>query len=468
MHKHGITIPAVLDEARLQGMHEAALAMLDKTGMFVANEEIREALAARSGFVLDGHRVRIRPAAVEAWMAAFRKDSAENRPEPIEERICRVADRPAWVVERDHCATRPSLREDAIAGAKLIRMLESRGVRGATPCVPTDVPLALQPFEQFMIGAAYSSGGGLTANVCDIPTERYIREMNSVYGRGKHISVWYPSPLSFSGDSVDMIWHFRHDTDSTFVGSMPIMGLTGPCDPVGTMTLAMAEAVGGATILTELLPDVVAGIFPHPQPANLRTGTIVLGSPEWELLELMHRDVIQWYGGNMTTKLIHTMSNLPDAQAQIEHSQGALLGALGGYKVFEAVGQLAIDGVWCPVQLLLDLDIIDHAHRITRGADSGAGLDVANLADVVDRVVREDITFAESETTVPNIGSQYWEPALLHRMDAPAWRDSDMGDLLDAAQTEADRLIGEYDFDPPLDILKELNSIYTRAKDELG
>ena len=460
----------VLDSAQLARMHDAALAMLARTGMKVDIEEMRIELARCPGFAVDGARVRIGEKPVQDWMAAFRQFHASQPPAPaleIGRYTYHVSDRPTWIVDRDHVAVRPLLRQDAIEGAKLLHVLAAQGVQGVTPGVPTDVPSALQPMEQFLIGAQYAGRGGQTCDVTDLRTARIIRDMNRVYGRELHMSAWCPSPLIFAGTEVDILWQFRREIKGTMAGSMPIMGLTGPCDPIGIMTLAMAEAVGGAAILHALLPGIPVSIFPHPEAADMQTGCMVLGSPEWELLDLMHREVIEFYGGRWNMKMLHTTASLPNAQVQIEHTTGALLGVLGGYTEFDALGELALDQVWCPAQLLLDLDIVAHEARVARGAASGAGLELERLPDIVDEVIREDMLFAAHETTVANLRTQYHRPSLLQRLGRPQWTDAGMPSVLRAAQARVDELISTYSYEPPADILRELRAICDKAKTAL-
>ena len=74
----------VLDSAQLARMHDAALAMLARTGMKVDIEEMRIELARCPGFAVDGARVRIGEKPVQDWMAAFRQFHASQPPAPAQ------------------------------------------------------------------------------------------------------------------------------------------------------------------------------------------------------------------------------------------------------------------------------------------------------------------------------------------------------------------------------------------------
>jgi trimethylamine:corrinoid methyltransferase-like protein len=466
-----LTIGRVVDEATAAQMHAAAREILARTGMAVEHPDILAEITRHAGFTLKGGRVCIAPDEVDRWTDAFRRRCGTPPPRSDEtdpsQFTYSASDRHLWMVERDHTTVRPMRRDDVIEGTKLITALASRGVRPCCAGVPTDVPFALQPVEQFMIAAEYSPGGGWTSQVTDIPTAEVVRELGSVYGRELHLSAWCPSGLRLTGPEVNIIWHFRRDVKSIAVGTMPTMGITGPCDPIAVTTFSLAECIGGAVILAAVLPGVPTAISSHPEPADMQSGQLLLGTPEWELLDLMHRDVLGWYGVCRSFKMTHTCASVPDAQVQVERATSALLGVLSGYTDFGPIGQLGLDEVWCAAQVLLDLAIIADAARIARGVESGEGLELDRLPEVVDEVVRGGLIFAEHESTVRNMRRQYHRPGVFRRMNRAQWMGAGMPSVLGDAQRQVDRLVASYHYEPPQDILRELRKIAARARERL-
>ncbi|MBN1673975.1 MAG: trimethylamine methyltransferase family protein [Kiritimatiellae bacterium] len=464
----------ILERATLDAMHQAALDMLAGTGLRVDHPDILAELERHAGFNLDASpRVKVSAERVEAWVSEHRTrhKSGPRAPHTAAEpaRPCfSVSDRPMWMVERDGKTLRQTTREDVIAGVKLTEALRDKGVRPGATAVPTDVPLRIQPLEQFLITAEYCRDGGRTSQVTDLAAAEIIREMDRVYGRPPRFSIWCPSPLIFGGPELDIFWHFRDEAASVSVGSMPMMGMTAPCDPVGVATLAMAETIGGAAIVHALFPDLPVTIHPHPEPVDMRTGTIVFGTPEWDLLDLMHRDIFRYYGRERGGKLLHTTASVPGAQAQIERTTSATLGVLGGYTAFGPAGQLGLDDVWSPAQLILDLDIVAHAARIARGPEHAPGLETGALAGVVHDVVQSGFLFAEHETTLANMRSQYHQPVVLQRLGRPQWMGAGCPELVADANRYAEERIETYEYEPPRDTLRELRAIYERGRERLG
>jgi trimethylamine--corrinoid protein Co-methyltransferase len=463
--------PAVVDVGTLSQMHETAVAILARTGVAVHHPAVREELLRRPGFAEEAGRLRIAPERVADWLRDTRsRQSAAPGPTPeVSPRYSyAVLEYASWVVTEDGRGLRPMLRGDVVEATKLLEVLRSRGVRPAVPGVPQDLPPALRPVEQYLIGAEYSSAGGATQSVTDLPTALVIREMDRVCGKGFSWSVWLPNPLTFGGSTVDILWHFGHELQHVGVGSMPLMGFSGPCDPLAVTTFSLAENLGGAAIIHALLPEIPVTIFPHPQPGDMRTGTMMLGTPESELLELIRRDLLAYYGVRFNTKMMNTSASLPDAQAQIDRMLSAVMGVVGGFDAFHAVGTLGIDEVWSSGQLLLDLEMVAAADHVARGPETAPGLELDRLPDVVDEVVRAGMSFAAHETTAGGFRRQYVLPRVLRRMDRAQWIAAAKPDTVQEAEHEARRLVQDYAFEPPQALLCELRSISDRGKHTLG
>jgi len=458
----------LLERGTLDRMHAAGVRMLVETGIQVEHEAVRTAISKRDGFALSGGRIRLAERKIAETLACLREHAAAAPArDPDAALTLGVDDRASWIVDQDGRSLRPMVRADVVDSAKLVTMLRDRGVSGSTTGVPTDVPVPLIPLDQFMIGAEFSREGGSTSDVLDIYTAGVMRDFGRVCGRGFNRSVWNPSPLILGGAELDILWHFRDEIDFVCVGSMPIMGMTGPCDPIGVFTLAAAECLGNAAIVRELFPRAGVMIWPHPEPVDMGSGVMVFGTPEWDLLDLMHRDVHEYYGGRYDQKMIHTTASLPGVQAVSDHAGSMMLGALCGLTAFTPGGMLALDEVWSPALLVIDTEILAHTRRVIQGVSTGEGLGLEELAGVVAEVVREGGVFGDHETTVANMRSQYHRPKVLPRMNRAQWERAGRPDEVRAAQAEADRLIAGFNYQAPAAMMKELRAIHEKARTEL-
>ncbi len=459
LHRSGqVLTPAVLD-----GMHGAAVAMLGATGIRIEHEALRAEIARREGFTARDGRILVRADRVEALVAHMR---ATAPPGPTRDPDALLTlgtdDRASWIVAGE--TLRPMTRADVIASAKLITALAPRGVSGRTAGMPMDVPEALRPFEQYLIAAEYSPAGGGLQDILNVRTAEVIMELNRAAGRtGLGLTVWSPSPMQLAGTELDILWRFREEVQDIYVGTMPSMGMSGPCDPLAVFTLSVAECLGGAAILHEIVPRADIRVGPHPEPADLASGVMVFGTPEWEVLDLMHRDVHAYYGRREDRKLLHTTASLPGFQAAADHAGSFMLGALHGYTDFAPGGMLALDEVWSPAMLVLDADLLAHTRRAVRGAWSGAGLDFAALPGVVAEAVANGGVFADLDSTVENMRDQYHRPRVMRRLNRAQWERAGRPDEVREAQAEADRLVASADYEAPAALLRDLRAIVTRA-----
>ena len=450
----------------LATMHESACRILETVGVDVKHSEVLAEIANRTGFSLKKGRICIDRKSIER---GNEQTCSHVPPGPTNPRITGwVDDRQGHIYDAKARVLRPIIREDLVKGAKLLAVLADRGIRGSVPGIPSDAPQELIPLEQFMISAEFSPFGGSSNQVCDIAAAEAIYEMNRVYGRKYHQSVWCPSPLILGGSELDILWHMRDRVESAEVGSMPMMGINGPCDPVAVWTLSIAECIGGATILTELLPGVTIGFSPHPQPVDMRSGVMITGSPEWDVLDRMTRDVMAFYGKYDSRKLMLSSASVPNAQAMIEKTASALAGFAEGYRDFGNLGQLACDEVYSPAQLMLDLEILEHAERTVDAPASSLDLGLDLLDEIVAETISESCLFAEHETTAALIRSQYWQPNLLRRETMGQFFAAGSPDLVVQAEHEADRLAAHFQYEAPQALMDELRGIYGRAAIALG
>lgn len=454
---------SLLTREQLDSMHSTALRILETTGILVEHAEAREVISRRPGFRLEAGRVRIAPECVER----VRKPSLATIDLPGDEVPLRfhVDDRQAWIAEPDGRTLRAMTTDDVVRGTKLVNALYGRGVRSGAPGYPQDVPSAFQPLEQYLIAAEWSRGGGGTSQVTDLWTAKVVRDLDSVYGRPFWGSAWCPSPLILGGPEFDILWHYREEAKGFSVGTMPIVGVSGPCDLIGAYTLSIAECLGGLAILSELLPGVPGGIHPHPEPADMRSGAMTTGSPEWDLLDLMTRDVFAYYGQVCDTKLLLTAASVPDAQAAAEKSVSATSGLLAGYRAFGNLGQLACDEVFSPEQLLIDIELVENAERATRLPEQV--LDAESLVEAVDEVVREGSMFAEHESTALGLRRVYGKPGHFVRAPRGQWLAAGSRTLLAEVHAEVEQLIDGLEWEPPQDVLRELRTIVDAARADL-
>jgi hypothetical protein len=90
---------------------------------------------------------------------------------------------------------------------------------------------------------------------------------------------------------------------------------------------------------------------------------------------------------------IHTWAKRAGVQAAVEKSTLMMAGALNGASYFDGLGTLSLDEVFSPVQLVLDIEIMNHVSRVVAGMSVDAmpsdlcgmiaeGLDRGNIGSI--------------------------------------------------------------------------------------
>jgi trimethylamine:corrinoid methyltransferase-like protein len=463
-------------------MVSSALRMIHEIGVETNRKDVLEKAQTLSGLTVRGNRIYVAAEVAHEVIEqsrtnrlAVRKNRVYTVPERArttrpESPVIYVSDRATWIADHHAQELEPLTRADVIAGTKLIDALTPRGVEGNTCGTPQDTISPLQPIEQYLIGFRHSRHGGSTCILPVPEAARFLLEMRNIAEEHfnpdqRDFSVWVPSPLKLEGNELDNMLDADAQVASVFVGSMPIMGLTGPADPVGVYTLALAETLGGAAILHRLHPDAKVTFRPHPQPMDPQTGIMAFGTPEWIRLELMQKEVLEHLG-----MVIERMDNLtsaciPDAQAQADKMASVALGIAHGFTCF-GMFSLCADQAWSHVQLVLDVEYVRAAWEAQKQITSAQRADDA--FNTLKLSVQENELVGAMRDTVSHLRENYFRSPLPRVFSASQWKTTGRPNPLANAEAYAWELIENADYAPPEDKYRRVMDVYHRACREFG
>jgi trimethylamine:corrinoid methyltransferase-like protein len=275
------------------------------------------------------------------------------------------------------------------------------------------------------------------------------------------------SPLVLGGEELDLALRLMDQGTLGSVGTagMPVMGVTAPLDWVAGWAQAVAEAAGAAIALEALGAKRVSA-FAALYVAEMRTGALVFGSAEHALITLAEAKVNREILGSLrrSAKAAYTTAKTPAAQAAAEKTAHTVVALLGGYRDLGSIGILAVDEVFSPQQVFIDLDIVGHAWRIARGIEAKhAGGDVVAL-------VREGIASAEHFLAAPNTLARfrdfYWAPGIFDHRATATWLVSPT-DALDEAWARSRQLLEGYDYELDADRQRALRKVMDDARRQL-
>ncbi len=339
-------------------------------------------------------------------------------------------------------------------------------IKGYSCGVPQDTANPLKTIEQYLIGFRYHQNGGGTIQSVAVEVEMEFNEIRCIAeGRENYqyrsLMLFSPSPMILDADQLYLCFRPGVNISSFMVGSMPMMGMTGPVDPIGSYVLGIAEVIGAATILHALFPQAKAYVYPHPQAMDLRSGKMAFGTVEHARLEMLKIQVMKSLGLQYyNLKDIMTSAQMPGSMAQGDKALGFYTGLMAGYKAFNLM-PLSTDQVWSPVQALLDIDALKNAWAATHPVQNPDA--VSNALETINEVIDNDYLFAETTDTLMNMAENYDMNPLHNRFfSSEVWESGGRQPELLAVEKKCQELIAAWDFHPDNEKLEKILKIYHR------
>lgn len=395
------------------------------------------------------------------WADGIINNDSENK------LVIRLTDLPYQFCDHRSRQIIPLTRKHVIEGTKLLHVLSEQQEIHAYSCgVPQDTASPLKSIEQYIIGFRYNQNGGATIQsvAAEVETEfnqiRCIAEGRDNYHE-RSLMIYSPSPMILDADEIDLCFKPGIEITSYIIGSMPMMGMTGPIDPIGVYILSLAEVLGGAAILHALYPEAKAFVFPHPQAMDLRTGQMAFGTLEHARLEMLKLQIMDALGLQYyNVKDIMTSAQMPGSMAQGDKALGFFTGLMAGYKAFNLMS-LSTDQGWSPLQALLDIDALKNAWSAIQPINNSNS--VVNACKNISRVIDENSLFAVADDTLLNMFENYQANPLHNRFfTSETWSSAGSPPELKAIEEKYEELISGWSFRPDQEKLEKILAIYSR------
>jgi trimethylamine--corrinoid protein Co-methyltransferase len=457
---------AIFSIDQLERIKESAIRILEEIGIAVLDDDIRQIIES-AGFKAKDKRIFVQ----RKLFQEFIKTNQPHAPQPVKIDNSKldhsVLTYPQHVHDIETDKILPFTTERLIEATKLLDTLSSRGVIWSPPGCPIDVPPPIQPVVQYWVGALYSRHGRHPVDPKSMESMPYIMEMGEVMGHPiRHLPVYVFSPLKLVGESLRCVLKFRDKLSGVGVSDMTSVGCTVPINIGDAFAVALAEVVGSAILVREIVKLPVSWSV-RLCPIDMHSMAMVLGSPEDFLLQLACSELNAYFHGTNWYPALsgaHTNAKLPGVQACVEKASLITAGALLGARHFVCAGTLSLDEVFSPEQLLYDIEIKDHIQRMVSGIDVDCDTERC-LNDV-----RESLdygNFMGLNSTAEKYRDVYWFPKLFERQFLAAWIGEGAITIRKKAHDMIHELMKRHDYELEPELRKELDKILARAKSEL-
>ena len=440
-----------LTDADVQRIHDAALSVLERTGVELLESECRHILK-QGGARVDKARDRVffPRQMVERALEAVNQNVvlySQNGRTDLHLRGKRVhlgtGGAAVHVLDLDSGRLRDTTLRDLYDIGRLVETLDNIHFY-LRPVVARDVPnedIDVNTFYACLMATNKHVMGGCyyVEKVAD------IKRLGVLIAGGEEAFLARPflsfnlgymvSPLRFAGETVETLTAAVRAGIPVSLVSAPQAGATAPASLVGTLVQVVAEELAGITYVQLLRPGHPILMGGMPLVSDLRTGGMIGGTAELALMNAASAQMCHFYGLPVYSSSALTDSKLPDIQAGFEKGLTTAAVALAGAQFnHHAAGMLESMLTVAYEQYIIDDDINGQAMRLVRGLEV---TEKSLSLDVIHEVCYGEGHYLGHPQTIALMESEYHYPHSVDRGTRADWETAGAIDMRQRARRQA-------------------------------
>ncbi|HXV42997.1 MAG TPA: trimethylamine methyltransferase family protein [Anaerolineae bacterium] len=440
-----------LREAGVQRIHEAALSVLARTGIEVAESECRQILE-EAGARVDKARNRVFfPAGlVEASMKLanrnvvfYSKDGQADLHLTGQRVYLGTGGAAVLVLDLETGRARESRLRDIYDIGRLVETLDYIHFY-IRPVVARD--MSNDDIDVNTFYAALTATNKHVMGGCYFPSKvAEIKKLAALIAGGEEQFLARPfisfnlgvivSPLRFAAETVETLTVAVRAGIPVALVSAPLSGATAPASLVGTLVQTIAEELAGLTYIQLVRPGHPTLMGGMPLVTDLRTGSMLGGCAELALMNAASAQMSHFYGLPIYNSCGITDSKIPDIQAGFEKGLTTAVTALAGANYnHHAAGMLESLLSVAYEQYVIDDDIGGQVMRLVRGLEV---TDEALSLDVIHEAVTGEGHYLGQPQTLELMNTEYHYPHTADRATRADWEAAGSLDMRERARRHA-------------------------------
>ncbi len=473
-------ITQLLTQEQIGRIHNASLAILERTGVHVPHDEMLSRFADAGASVdWDAKRVRIPADLVMRSLdqagkqfTIYGRDLSRKAEFGVGKRNYNsIAGEAYWVEEPGEQRRFASL-DDVSTAARFADALDCITIPGAMSD-PHELDASYRCVE-VMAAMLRNTTKPITFWYHDRASAKYLNDM-MIALRGSEekaceFPVCYPflepiSPLRFPFNGVDLLFETARLNLPVPIGPMAQIGLSAPATIAGTLAQENAEILAGICITQLVQPGMPVCYGGICHAFDMRTTQLIFSGPEQAIFGVAMTQMGKHYGLPVYINVGLTDSKRPDAQAGLEAGITLALGAAAGADIFGHMGISGVDQASSLDMLVLQNEVIAYVESTMREIDFS---DEAFGLDVIDGV-EPGGSFIDTDHTAEHFRRELWFPRLLDREYYQAWLEGGASDMESRCRARKDEILRTHTPEPmPADLDRELDSIVGAARQDLA
>jgi trimethylamine--corrinoid protein Co-methyltransferase len=461
----------LLDRYGIGAIHEAALEVLEGSGVMVKNEGALELLRG-AGCPIEGNITRLPLGLVEECLgrapSSFElhtRDGEGSRTVGGDNVVYNPGSAAIYFMDRESGEMRRAVARDLVELVRLTDALENIHAQ-STAMVPSDVPDGIADLYRLQVILKNSTKPMITGAF----TKRGLIDMKemleAVAGGSEELretprgifDCCPSSPLMWSDVTCQNLIDCAEAGIPAEIIPAPQMGATSPVTIGGTLVLSAAEFLSGVVISQLVEPGAPVVFGGSPSAFDMRYCTARLGAVEAVMAACAFAELGKHYGVPTHGYLGLSDSKVVDAQSGYEAGLGITLAALTGVNIVSGPGMLACENCQSLEKLVIDNDLCGAAYRLLEGVD----LEEDALApDLISKVGPGGHFLAEKHTREHLRREQFMPSKVICRLTPDAWRKEGSKDSLDRARERVTRTLREHHPWPlPEDSERRLDEVF--------
>jgi trimethylamine--corrinoid protein Co-methyltransferase len=446
----------LLTDAQVHTLHEAALIILEETGLLVRNKDAREVFQ-RHGCRVDSEDeiVRFPRAVIEQWRQAFPsrfhfygRDPKYDVVLPDDGPLIANASACPNVIDLESGEGRRAVSADLARIAHLINELPGYDIFSVAT-------LAEDATEgQFSLSRFYPALKNCVKPVMSgVPTPKDVDtllHLGSIIAGGEaayrerpfmtHLHSSTVSPLTMDVDSTTVSMYCAQQEIPALAAVVPNGGLTAPVTMAGTLAVANAEFLASNVLPQMLREGTPIMYYTLPTIADMRTGAYASGGIECGILQMACAQLARFYGVPCGGYPGLTNAKMPDAQAGFEKGMSPLAGMLAGEDLLVIGGLIDTLMTFSFQQAVIDSEIGEMIKRV----HCGIPFDEEHLALDLIREIGPGGVYLGSQHTARHMRTAAYLPTIADRQSWQSWAKAGRLDAQDRAmQRVRDILAGD-------------------------
>ena len=272
--------------------------------------------------------------------------------------------------------SRPALAADLIRLIQVAEMLPQFAAQ-STAMVCNDVPQEIGDWYRLLLVLLFSEKpvitGAFSASSLHVLLELLAIESGGTDALRRQpravFDVCPSPPLNWSEFASQNLVDLARAGVPTEIVSMPLAGATAPVTLAGAVVQHAAECISGITIHQLAQPGAPIVWGGAPAIFDMHTANTPMGAIETAMLDVACAEVGKSFGLPTHAYTVASDARLIDAQAGMESSISAALGALAGINMMSGAGMLDFLACHSIEKLVIDAEAIASAQRLIEGLE---------------------------------------------------------------------------------------------------